>query len=113
MPAIPRPKGTNDILPADAGRWEWLLDTHRRGAPAHGYELVETPIFEATEMYERGTGAGTDVVEKEMFTFTDRGGRSLTLRPEGTPGVLRAALGAHLEQERRPVRLRYAGPMFR
>jgi len=64
-------------------------------------------------MYERGTGAGTDVVEKEMFSFTDRGGRQLTLRPEGTPGVLRAVLAAHLDQERRPVRVRYAGPMFR
>ena len=85
-----------------------------RGWPAcHGYEPIETPVFEATEMYERGTGAGTDVVEKEMFSFTDRGGRALTLRPEVTPGVVRAVLGAHLDQERRPVRVRYAGPMFR
>ncbi len=113
MPAITRPRGTNDLLPAEAPLREWVLDTHARVAGAHGYEPIDTPVFEATEMYERGTGAGTDVVEKEMFSFTDRGGRQLTLRPEGTPGVLRAVLGAHLEQERRPVRVHYAGPMFR
>ncbi|MGA9113905.1 MAG: histidine--tRNA ligase, partial [Candidatus Dormiibacterota bacterium] len=113
MPAITRPRGTNDLLPAEAPLREWVLDTHARVAAAHGYDPIDTPVFEATEMYERGTGAGTDVVEKEMFSFTDRGGRQLTLRPEGTPGVLRAVLGAHLEQERRPVRVHYAGPMFR
>ena len=113
MPAITRPRGTNDLLPAEAPLRQWVLDTHARVAAAHGYEPIDTPVFEATEMYERGTGAGTDVVEKEMFSFTDRGGRQLTLRPEGTPGVLRAVLAAHLDQERRPVRVRYAGPMFR
>lgn len=113
MPAIARPRGTNDLLPADGPLWEWVLDTHAEVAAAHGYELIEAPLFEATEMFERGTGAGTDVVEKEMFSFTDRGGRQLTLRPEGTPGVLRAVLAAHLDQQRRPVRVHYAGPMFR
>ncbi len=113
MPAIARPRGTNDLLPADGPLWEWVLDSHAEVAAAHGYELIEAPLFEATEMFERGTGAGTDVVEKEMFSFTDRGGRELTLRPEGTPGVLRAVLAAHLDQQRRPVRVRYAGPMFR
>jgi histidyl-tRNA synthetase len=113
MAAITRPRGTNDILPDATPVWEWVLDTHRQVAAAHGYEAIEVPIFEATEMYERGTGAGTDVVEKEMFSFTDRGGRQLTLRPEATPGVLRAVLAAHLEQQRRPLRVRYAGPMFR
>jgi histidyl-tRNA synthetase len=113
MPAISRPRGTNDVLPPDTSLWEWVLDAHREVASAHGYEGVDTPAFEATEMYERGTGAGTDIVEKEMFSFTDRGGRQLTLRPEGTPGVLRAVLSAHLVQERRLVRVRYAGPMFR
>jgi histidyl-tRNA synthetase len=113
MPAITRPRGTNDLLPAEAPLREWVLATHARVAAAHGYDPIDTPVFEATEMYERGTGAGTDVVEKEMFSFTDRGGRQLTLRPEGTPGVLRAVLAAHLDQERRPVRVHYAGPMFR
>jgi histidyl-tRNA synthetase len=113
MPAITRPRGTNDLLPSESGLRQWVLETHRRVAAAHGYQLIDTPVFEATEMYERGTGAGTDVVEKEMFSFTDRGGRALTLRPEGTPGVLRAVLSAHLEQAHRPVRVHYAGPMFR
>jgi histidyl-tRNA synthetase len=113
MPAIARPRGTNDLLPADGPLWEWVLHTHAEVAREHGYELIEAPLFEATEMFARGTGAGTDVVEKEMFSFTDRGGRELTLRPEGTPGVLRAVLAAHLDQQRRPVRVRYAGPMFR
>jgi histidyl-tRNA synthetase len=113
MAAIPRPRGTNDVLPPDSQLFEWVLDTHREVASAHGYEPIEVPVFESTEMYERGTGAGTDVVEKEMFSFTDRGGRRLTLRPEATPGVLRAVLAAHLVEQRRPVRVRYAGPMFR
>ena len=113
MPAITRPRGTNDLLPAEAPLRQWVLKTHARVAAGHGYDPIDTPVFEATEMYERGTGAGTDVVEKEMFSFTDRGGRQLTLRPEGTPGVLRAVLAAHLDQERRPVRVHYAGPMFR
>jgi histidyl-tRNA synthetase len=113
MPPIARPRGTNDLLPPDSALFAWVLDTHRQVAEAYGYELVETPLFETTETYERGTGAGTDVVEKEMFSFTDRGGRQLTLRPEATPGVLRAVLAAHLDQQRRPVRVHCAGPMFR
>ncbi|MFN2451618.1 MAG: histidine--tRNA ligase [Candidatus Dormibacteria bacterium] len=113
MSVISAPRGTRDLLPADEPAWEWLHSAHVRVAGAHGYRLVETPMFEATELFERGIGAGTDVVDKEMYTFSDRGGRSLTLRPEGTPAVLRAALSAHLEQDHRPVRLRYAGPMFR
>jgi histidyl-tRNA synthetase len=76
-------------------------------------QLVDTPIFEHAELIERGVGTGTDVVDKETYTFTDRGGRLVTLRPEGTAGVLRAVLGAGLTQEVRPLRVRYAGPMFR
>jgi len=113
MPPLTRPRGTYDLLPPESALRGWVLATHERVAAAHGYDLIETPAFEATEIYERGTGTGTDVVEKEMFSFTDRGGRSLTLRPEATPGVLRAVLAAHLDQEQRPVRVHYAGPMFR
>ncbi len=82
-------------------------------AGRHGYQLIDTPAFEATELFARAVGSGTDVVDKEMYTFTDRGGRSLTLRPEGTAPVLRAVLGAHLEQRHRPVRVHYAMAMFR
>ena len=84
-----------------------------RSPSSFGYRSIETPIFEATELFSRGVGTDTDIVEKQMFTFEDRGGRSLTLRPEGTAGSLRAVLGAHLDQEVRPVRVQYAGPFFR
>jgi len=113
MPGIPAPRGTRDLLPEAAPAWEWLHGVHREVAESFGYQLVDTPIFEQTDLIERGVGAGTDVVDKETYTFTDRGGRSMTLRPEGTAGVLRAVLAANLVQEIRPVRVRYEGPMFR
>ena len=113
MPAIARQRGTHDLLPDDAPAWRWLVDAHAAIAGAHGYRLIDTPIFEATELFARGVGAATDVVDKEMYTFTDRGDRSLTLRPEGTAPVLRAVLEAHLEQQVRPVRVHYLMPMFR
>jgi histidyl-tRNA synthetase len=113
MPGIAAPRGTRDLLPDASPGWEWLHGVHKQVAESFGYQLVDTPVFEHTELIERGVGAGTDVVDKEMYTFTDRGGRSLTLRPEGTAGVLRAVLGANLTQEIRPVRVRYQGPMFR
>jgi histidyl-tRNA synthetase len=113
MPGIPAPRGTRDLLPDASPAWEWLHRVHARVAESFGYQLVDTPIFEHTELIERGIGTGTDVVEKEMFTFSDRGGRSLTLRPEGTAGIVRAVMSARLTQDMRPVRLRYAGPMFR
>ncbi len=86
--------------------------THRAVVESFGYRAIETPIIEATELFSRGVGTDTDIVEKQMFTFEDRGGRSLTLRPEGTAGALRAVLGAHLDQEVRPVRVHYAGPVL-
>ena len=113
MPAVSLPRGTRDLLPGEADAFEWLLAVHRRVASLHGYRPLETPIFEQTEMFARGIGAGTDVVEKEMYTFPDPKDRSLSLRPENTPAAVRAVLGAHLTQEFRPVRVRYAGPMFR
>ena len=113
MAEIAAPRGTHDILPAESAAWRWLLETHRSVAESFGYRYVETPIFESTELFARGVGAETDIVEKQMFTFTDRGDRSLSLRPESTAGVVRALVGARLEQERRPVRVHYQGPMFR
>jgi histidyl-tRNA synthetase len=113
MPEIAAPRGTRDILPDEFAARQWLLETHRTLAESFGYRPIETPMFESTELFSRGVGADTDVVEKQMFTFEDRGGRSLTLRPEGTAGTLRAVLGAHLDQEVRPVRVHYAGPFFR
>ncbi|HXA27192.1 MAG TPA: histidine--tRNA ligase [Candidatus Angelobacter sp.] len=113
MPGIAAPRGTRDLLPDAAPAWEWLHDVHARAAGSFGYQLIDTPIFEHAELIERGVGTGTDVVDKETYTFKDRGDRLITLRPEGTAGVLRAVLGANLTQEIRPVRVRYSGPMFR
>src|SRR5437588_533569 len=113
MPPIAALRGTRDILPPESSAWQWLLDTHRRVAQAHGYRYADTPIIEPTELFERGVGTGTDVVEKEMFSFVDRGGRQVTLRPEGTAGMVRAVLSTRLDQEVRPVRVHYAGAFFR
>ncbi len=105
------PKGTYDVLPGS----EFLAVRDGLLAPATlaGYAYLETPVFEDTELFARGVGASTDVVSKEMFTFTDRGDRSLTLRPEGTAGVVRAVLQHGLQHGQLPVKVRYAGPMFR
>jgi histidyl-tRNA synthetase len=113
MNPIAPPRGTRDLLPDEAPAWRWFHETHAAVAGRHGYQLIDTPVFEATELFARGVGSGTDIVDKEMYTFTDRGGRSMTLRPEGTAPALRAVLGAHLEQQRRPVRVHYAMSMFR
>ena len=107
------PKGTNDILPPASRAWEGVvrlaLDTFR----AAGYELIETPAFEHTEVFERGVGVGSEVVTKQMYTFTDLAGRSLTLRPEGTAPVVRAVLEHGLDKGALPVKLAYASAMFR
>ena len=113
MPEIAPPRGTRDILPPDTYAWRWLLDTHRSVVEAYGYQPLETPVMESTDLFARGVGADTDIVEKQMFTFLDRGGRSLTLRPEGTAGVVRAVLGKRMDQDVRPVRVHYGGPFFR
>jgi histidyl-tRNA synthetase len=113
MSPITPPRGTRDLLPDEAPAWRWVHELHAAAAARHGYRYIDTPVFEQTELFSRGVGGGTDIVEKEMYTFTDRGGRSMTLRPEGTAPVLRAVLGAHLEQLLRPVRVHYAMPMFR
>ncbi|HXE44290.1 MAG TPA: ATP phosphoribosyltransferase regulatory subunit, partial [Conexibacter sp.] len=84
------PRGTYDVLPDEAERREAVEVTARRILGAAGYRRIETPAFEATELFARGVGASTDVVQKEMYTFDDGGGRSMTLRPEGTAPVCRA-----------------------
>jgi len=84
------PTGTQDILPEDQPYWRYVVGGMRRVAESYGFEEIDVPIFEATALFARGIGEGTDIVEKEMYTFEDRGGRSLTLRPEFTAGVMRA-----------------------
>ncbi len=111
MTSFAAPKGTYDVLPGSP--FAAVRDALLAPSLLAGYGYVEAPVFEDTQLFARGVGESTDVVSKEMFTFTDRGGRSLTLRPEGTVGVLRATLEAGLHRGQLPVKLRYAGPMFR
>lgn len=107
------PRGTSDILPRDMGQWHQLEQKVRDVCAVYGYEEIRTPIFEHTELFARGIGEVTDIVEKEMYTFADRADRSLTLRPEGTAGVVRAYLEHRLDTEAQPVKMYYMGPMFR
>ncbi len=107
------PKGTYDILPAQSGRWLAVRSGLLEPARLAGYSYIESPIFEDTALFERGVGESTDVVTKEMYTFGDKGGRSITLRPEGTAGVVRAVAEHRLNQSQLPLKVWYAGPMFR
>jgi|SRR5579883_874514 len=106
------PRGTADFFPPESTRWSELEARMHLLAARYGYGEVRTPLFEATELFVRGVGEQTDIVSKEMYTFADRGGRSLTLRPEWTAPVVRAALEHHLFATG-PLRLYYVGPIFR
>ncbi|HYW55106.1 MAG TPA: histidine--tRNA ligase [Dongiaceae bacterium] len=112
MNPISAPRGTQDILPPESARWSRLESDCREIAYRFGYGEIRTPIFEATELFARGVGETTDIVEKEMYTFVDKGNRSMTLRPELTAGVVRALL-EHKLLAQGPQRLYYAGPFFR
>lgn len=106
-------KGMNDILPPESTRWEWLEEKVRDLMLRHAYRNIRTPIVEPTALFVRGTGETTDIVEKEMYSFEDRlNGEALTLRPENTPGVVRAAIEHNLTYDG-GKRLYYMGPMFR
>lgn len=112
-PRFQAPKGTYDLLPPRSALFLAVVDVLSSRLSRAGYEHVQTPMFEETALFERGVGESTDVVQKEMYTFTDRGGRSLTLRPEGTAGVMRAIIEHHLLDGALPVKLWYTGPNFR
>ena len=107
------PKGTNDILPPDSRDWLWLTSYASGVFEKSGYGYVDTPMFEHTEVFERGVGETSEVVGKQMYTFEDMGGRSLTLRPEGTAPVVRSVLEHNLHRGALPVKLYYVGPFFR
>ncbi len=107
------PRGMHDILPDEAERWQRLEARIREVAGRYGYREIRTPLVEHTEVFQRTAGETSDLVEKEMYTFEDRGGRSLSLRPEGTAGVMRAYLEHGMAAWPQPVRLFYLGPMFR
>ncbi|MQY21922.1 histidine--tRNA ligase [Nocardia macrotermitis] len=107
------PKGIPDYVPPGSAEFVAVRDTLVRAARSAGYGHVELPIFEDTGLFARGVGESTDVVSKEMYTFADRGDRSVTLRPEGTAGVMRAVIEHGLDRGQLPVKLCYAGPFFR
>ncbi len=107
------PKGTQDMLPQAAHRWQRIEQSMRDVCALAGYREIRTPIFEHTELFQRGVGDTTDVVQKEMYTFEDKGNRSITLKPEGTAGAVRAFIEAHLFAEALPCKLFYITPCFR
>src|SRR6059058_1592158 len=110
---IQAPRGTFDVLPEDGAKRLALLRLCEEMFERRGYQPIETPIFESTELFARGVGETTDIVEKEMFTFDDQGGRSITLRPEGTASVCRAYVEHGMQKWAQPVKLWYWGPFFR
>ena len=110
---IQRPRGTRDLLPPDTRLWLAVEAVAREVFGSFGGEEIRTPVFEATELFVRSVGDSSDIVNKEMYTFPDRKGRSLTLRPEMTAGVARAWIENHLGDRTQPLRLYYIGPMFR
>lgn len=108
-----RPKGTNDILPGEIEKWHFVEDTIRQICREYGFAEIRTPIFEHTELFMRGVGDTTDVVEKEMYTFEDKGKRNISLRPENTASAVRAYVEHKLYAQPQPVKVFYIGPMFR
>lgn len=110
---ISAPKGTRDILPAEVARWRHAEQVFAQVCALHGYEEIRIPTFEATELFQRGVGDTTDIVQKEMYTFEDKGGRSMTLRPEGTAGVVRCYIENGMGSLPSPVRLFYNITAFR
>ncbi len=110
---IQKPKGTKDILPSQSYKWQYVESTVKDILQNYGYEEIRVPVFENTELFERGVGDTTDVVQKEMYTFLDKGDRSITLRPEGTAGVVRAYIENGMSSLPSPNKLWYAMPMYR
>lgn len=110
---INRPRGTNDFYYESASRIEFIENKIKHIAKLYGYSRIRTPLFEYTDLFTRGIGSGTDIVGKEMFTFEDRGGRSLTLRPEGTASVVRAFIENNINQDFSINKLFYIGTMYR
>ncbi|AYY63079.1 MULTISPECIES: histidine--tRNA ligase [Staphylococcus] len=111
---IKMPRGTQDILPQDSAKWRYIENRLHTLMELYNYKEIRTPIFESTELFARGVGDSTDVVQKEMYTFKDKGGRSLTLRPEGTAAVVRSYIEHKMQGEpNQPIKLYYNGPMFR
>jgi histidyl-tRNA synthetase len=111
--SIQAPKGVSEYFPPRSQNFEFVRETLINSARISGYQLIELPMFEDTELFKRGVGESTDVVSKEMYTFEDRGGRSITLRPEGTAGVMRSVIENNLDKGQLPVKIWYSGAFFR
>ena len=111
--ALSAPKGVPDYVPPESGTFYHVRETMVQQAHLSGFQHIELPIFEETALFARGVGESTDVVSKEMYTFADRGDRSVTLRPEGTAGVMRAFIEHNMDRGYLPVKLNYYGPFFR
>ena len=111
--AYKAPRGTRDVLPEESWKWQRVEGVFRSTADRFGYREIRLPVFEETELFARGIGDATDIVRKEMYTFTDRKGRSLTLRPEGTAGVVRSFIEHNMGRGSRLTKLYYFCPMFR
>ncbi len=107
------PRGTYDILPNEAQQWQYIESVMRQTAACFGYQEIRTPIFEHTELFQRGVGETTDIVSKEMFVFSDKAERSLALRPEGTASCVRSLIEHGVTKGVMPVKWYYSGPMFR
>jgi histidyl-tRNA synthetase len=110
---IQAPKGVSEYVPPRSAAFEFVRESLIEPARKAGYQLIELPVFEDTELFTRGVGESTDVVSKEMYTFQDRGDRSITLRPEGTAGVMRAVIEHGLDRGQLPAKLWYSGQFFR
>jgi len=110
---IERPRGTHDVVPAEMPRWRSVTDELTRLCGLYGYQQIVTPVFEDTALFARTSGAGSDVVQKEMYTFEDRSNRSLTLRPEGTAPICRAYVEHGMHRDPQPVKLFTIAPMYR
>src|SRR5690554_5033693 len=110
---IQGPKGTKDVLPSEVFKWQYIEGKIRELCSINGYREVRTPVFEHTELFQRGVGETTDVVQKEMYTFLDKGGRSITLKPEGTAPVVRTFIENSIFNDTQPTKMYYITPCYR
>lgn len=110
---ISAPRGTKDITPKESYKWNFLENKFKELCSLYGYEEIRTPVFEHTELFKRGVGDTTDIVQKEMYSFTDKGDRDITLKPEGTAGVVRAFIEHKMNADAQPTKLFYITPCFR
>lgn len=111
--AMKAPKGTKDMLPKESHKWQYIEDEWAKICAEYGFKEIRTPVFESTDLFNRGVGDTTDIVQKEMYTFEDMGGRSITLKPEGTSPAVRAFIESNLYAETQPTKLFYDTPCYR